>query len=212
MDDYFREFISAFFPGRPYASLIYSRSETGKRRPSGQVISAKFLERVLLAGQHLETIETPLSSPRVPPPSLRNRLDRASELHGTGHAARLWNSTVAMIGVGGTGSAAAHMLARAGVGDLILVDPDRLEASNLEQVHGSTPAHLEAPASLKVKVVVSSAIVCVRKHRSPCWRGTRRRSRGRTGWRMLTSSFVAPIASSRGWHSQNWRTATLSLY
>jgi molybdopterin/thiamine biosynthesis adenylyltransferase len=44
---------------------------------------------------------------------------------------RLAGSTVLVLGVGGFGSAVAELLARAGVGRLVLVDPDRVEASNL---------------------------------------------------------------------------------
>jgi len=54
---------------------------------------------------------------------------------------------VVVIGAGGTGSAAIEVLARAGVGHLIVVDPDTLEESNLERVHGSLPKHSKAHVS-----------------------------------------------------------------
>jgi tRNA A37 threonylcarbamoyladenosine dehydratase len=57
---------------------------------------------------------------------------------------RLRASTVAVIGAGGTGSAAIEILARAGVGQLIIVDPDHVESSNLERMHGSVPEHAGA--------------------------------------------------------------------
>jgi hypothetical protein len=43
---------------------------------------------------------------------------------------------VAVIGLGGTGSPVATLLARSGVGELVLIDGDRLEASNLNRVRG----------------------------------------------------------------------------
>jgi len=43
------------------------------------------------------------------------------------------------------------VLARAGVGRIILIDPDSFAASNLERVHGSEPNDIEA-ATLKVKI------------------------------------------------------------
>lgn len=43
----------------------------------------------------------------------------------------------AVIGVGGTGSPTATLLARAGIGELVLIDPDNLEASNLNRVRGA---------------------------------------------------------------------------
>ena len=44
---------------------------------------------------------------------------------------------VAVIGVGGTGSPTATLLARSGIGELILIDPDDLEQSNLNRVRGA---------------------------------------------------------------------------
>ncbi len=46
---------------------------------------------------------------------------------------RLAGSHVALVGVGATGAAAATLLARAGVGQLTLVDRDFVEASNLQR-------------------------------------------------------------------------------
>ena len=42
-----------------------------------------------------------------------------------------------MVGCSGTGSPAVHVLARAGVEEFVLIDPDGLARSNLERIHGS---------------------------------------------------------------------------
>lgn len=47
--------------------------------------------------------------------------------------ARLASATVAIIGCGGLGSNVAEMLARAGVGKLVLIDYDRVEKDNLNR-------------------------------------------------------------------------------
>ena len=44
---------------------------------------------------------------------------------------KLLKSSVAIVGVGGLGSVAAELLCRAGVGKLILIDPDSVHESNL---------------------------------------------------------------------------------
>ncbi len=51
--------------------------------------------------------------------------------------AKLSNSKVGIVGVGGTGSAVAEQLARLGVRDLVLIDPDDFEPTNLTRIHES---------------------------------------------------------------------------
>lgn len=47
------------------------------------------------------------------------------------------HSRVAIVGVGGTGSSVAEQLARLGVQDVLLVDPDDFESSNLTRMYGT---------------------------------------------------------------------------
>lgn len=64
------------------------------------------------------------------------RFDRAARLLGDDGIARLASSTVTVFGLGGVGSYAAEALARTGVGRLILVDFDRICATNVNrQLH-----------------------------------------------------------------------------
>jgi hypothetical protein len=49
---------------------------------------------------------------------------------------KLQSLRVVIVGAGGTGSSAATLLARAGVGELIIVDGDTLEDTNLNRVRG----------------------------------------------------------------------------
>jgi tRNA threonylcarbamoyladenosine dehydratase len=64
------------------------------------------------------------------------RFDRAARLFSEGGLARLAQSRVVIIGVGGVGSFAAEALARSGVGTLCLVDFDRVCITNTNrQLH-----------------------------------------------------------------------------
>src|ERR1700680_907245 len=65
--------------------------------------------------------------------------------------ALLRDATVAVIGLGGVGSIANELLARLGVGRLILVDPDVIEPSNFSRVVGAKATDVSAK-ELKVKV------------------------------------------------------------
>lgn len=75
--------------------------------------------------------------------------DRQARFFGDRGQAILRQQRVGIIGLGGIGSLVSEYLARLGVGELILVDPDKIEPSNLPRVVGSTRrdamAFLQAP-------------------------------------------------------------------
>lgn len=138
MDAYYASYFETFAPNRPYISLILAEM--------GDVITLG--GRAFWQGQWSQIRRVAVDG--IPVHAWYGRsdgrdstsLDRRQRLvaaFGIDSAQKLRRSTVAVIGVGGTGSAAVEVLARAGVGRLILVDPDRLDASNLERVHGSVP-------------------------------------------------------------------------
>lgn len=64
--------------------------------------------------------------------------DRQARLFGSRGQAVLARQKVAVVGLGGAGSLIAQMLAHLGVGEMVLVDPDRIEPTNLSRVVGSS--------------------------------------------------------------------------
>ena len=58
---------------------------------------------------------------------------------------KLQESSVAIVGVGGVGSAAAYYLARSGVGHLKLIDQDIVETTNLQRLHSASMNDLYHP-------------------------------------------------------------------
>ena len=70
---------------------------------------------------------------------MENFYDRTERLLGADAVAKLARAHVVVLGVGGVGSWAAEALARAGIGELTLVDFDRIAPSNLNRpVHALT--------------------------------------------------------------------------
>jgi hypothetical protein len=61
---------------------------------------------------------------------------RQSAVFGKPFVNTLQSLRIGVVGLGGTGSPTATLLARSGVGELILIDPDQLEESNLNRVRG----------------------------------------------------------------------------
>jgi molybdopterin/thiamine biosynthesis adenylyltransferase len=63
--------------------------------------------------------------------------DRQARIFGDRGQAILAGSKVAVVGLGGIGSLISEYLARLGVGELLLIDPDRLDPTNLPRVVGA---------------------------------------------------------------------------
>lgn len=78
-------------------------------------------------------------------------LDRQVLAFGEEGQRRLQDVRVGVVGCGGTGSAVVQMLAHLGVQDLVLVDPDVVELTNLNRLVGATRADARR-SRLKVRV------------------------------------------------------------
>lgn len=83
-----------------------------------------------------------------------DRHNRQVPLLGSGAQAALANSTVVIVGLGGLGSFVALECAHLGIGNLILIDRDTVELSNLNRLLGATEADVDRP-----KVEVFEALV-----------------------------------------------------
>ena len=78
--------------------------------------------------------------------------ERHAQLFGPGTTSLLRRLRIAVVGCSGTGSPVIEQLVRLGVGELVLVDPDRVEARNLNRILGAT-AEDAARKRLKVEVI-----------------------------------------------------------
>lgn len=146
MDGYFANELASFSGGRPYCSLIFERGDrglsfSGRIYDRGQwlpVISMISVGdtvrrwRSQLMPAELSVVESSIESPTA----------RLQSLLGAPSARRLRDSTIGVVGNSGTGSPAILVLARAGVGNFVVVDPQRLSPSNLERLQGSQWQHL----------------------------------------------------------------------
>jgi molybdopterin/thiamine biosynthesis adenylyltransferase len=163
MDGYYGSYFEDFAPRRPYVSLIFSRIDdelalSGRVRWRGEWLQVgrfaieRTPTRAWVGGYRPTEVE-----------NARERTARLNAAFGEQAASRLRRSTVAVIGAGGTGSAALEILARAGVGRIIIADPDYMDESNLERVHGSLPEHAvrrESKASIARAHVMSIDPTC----------------------------------------------------
>lgn len=82
--------------------------------------------------------------------------DRQIRMFGQSGQIELTRARVAVIGLGGIGSLVCEYLARLGVGEILAVDPDYLETSNLSRVVGATRMDVSCGRS-KVEIAVRHA-------------------------------------------------------
>ena len=161
MDGYFAREFRAFSGGVPYCSIILQRSAktgltfTGRVFDKGEWLT---VETLLSVGDRIQRFQSEFgldfeNDSSLPEESTTARLE---SMMGTKSALRLKGANIGIIGSSGTGSPAAHVLARANVGGFVLVDPERLAPSNHERLHGSVRSDVDRqPAPYKVEIVRS---------------------------------------------------------
>ena len=131
-----------------YASTVFSHNN-GRLRFTGHVESEdgrEDISRVWVTGRRFALTPNWLHEPRAVPA----QFDRNVRAFGGEIQLVLGDLRVAVVGVGGTGSAVAEQLVRLGVRSFQLFDPDTLSESNVARVYGAFPDIVGRP---KVDVV-----------------------------------------------------------
>ena len=118
---------------RGFASLVYHDSVvSGAAWTSAGRIP---VQHIAVVADHLRFVDT-VGAVAVDDA----RYDRHLHLWSAEGQAALGRLRVVIVGAGGTGSATAVELVRSGVRNLVIVDPDALELTNVTRVYGSTMA------------------------------------------------------------------------
>lgn len=119
--------------GRPAGALVLARNAV-----AGDIWlpdrSRVELASTRVVGRPLRT----LYPAPPPPPNTDPAYDRQARIFGDRGQAILGAQKVGVIGAGGAGSLLVEYLTRLGVGNLVVVDPERIELSNLPRVVGSS--------------------------------------------------------------------------
>lgn len=138
-----REFVDRRLPGRLHAAVV-----VGTERPWARVLGSEVPLDVDVVGHSVtrwEAMQTSLGDADSAP-----MYDRQRRALGAGAQERLRSLRIAVVGLGGTGSLVAQQLAHLGVRDLLLVDPDVIESSNLNRVVGAEPDDASFAAKVEV--------------------------------------------------------------
>jgi proteasome lid subunit RPN8/RPN11 len=162
MDGYFSKEISAYGHGIPYSSLILQQGSDGTLTFSGRVFDRGewfelrwLIEVGFAVNRYLsETVSVPVHLIPKESDEEESVTARLASVFGKRAERRLQFSIIGLIGCSGTGSPAAETFGRAGVGEFVLVDPQRFSKSNLERLHGSVAGDSVAePPPYKVEIL-----------------------------------------------------------
>jgi molybdopterin/thiamine biosynthesis adenylyltransferase len=93
---------------------------------------------VIAIGTHRDVI----FDPNIPAASTDEMFDRQVRAFGAAGQDKLQRLRIAIVGLGGTGSLIAQQLVHLGVRNFILVDPDTIEATNLNRVANALPSDI----------------------------------------------------------------------
>lgn len=120
--------------GGPVGALVFSEDAV-----AGDIwtpgIERRSIDHAVVVGENVRVL-----SPGAPPSAdaVSEMYDRHVRLFGDLGQQRLGRLKVGVVGAGGGGSLLVQMLARLGIGHLVVVDFDRVEPSNLPRIVGAT--------------------------------------------------------------------------
>lgn len=126
--------------GTPIASLLFTADEVTGRVWMPADRAPKQLDEIIVIGHSIKRIRIKTTKRNEAMKEDLELFDRQVRAFGTEGQKLISGTKVGIVGVGGTGSPVAEQLARLGVEDIVLVDPDVFSPTNLTRVYGTTYA------------------------------------------------------------------------
>lgn len=127
----------ALMRGRPAGALVLASNAAAGDLFTSTRSRLVLSQAVVVGGNRYALTPSPVTGTRHEP-----RFERQSRLFGDRGQEILGALRVGVIGVGGVGSLLVEYLARLGVGNLVIADPERLDETNLPRVVGADEADL----------------------------------------------------------------------
>lgn len=137
------EYVTGLLAGRVYGAGVYAagRVHVEYWQPTSDGLWHDTFRSVTVLGDHLQLLN-------AAPAHRRGRLDRQTALLGDAGSDTLARLRVAVVGAGGTGSHAGPGLVHLGVSDLLVLDDDHVENTNLNRLVTAGHADIGAPKNL----------------------------------------------------------------
>jgi len=128
-----KKLFDQILPGKPFISILI-----GSNLIKGRIWSSnkpKDLNQINVIGENIWKIE--IGGSDVQMNFVQNIFDRQISAFGSKGQHFIQNIKVGIVGVGGTGSIVSEQLVRLGVNDLVLIDHDTIEPSNITRMYGT---------------------------------------------------------------------------
>lgn len=136
-------------PKGNHGAMVFGTGSVAARVwPKGQRESQP-VDLIKVIGEEIEKI-CPTNAAKSASSTLRETHHRQILAFGEAPQRRILETTVGIVGLGGTGSQVFQQLVRLGVSKLIIIDDDVIEESNLSRIVGSRPSDVGKP---KVEVM-----------------------------------------------------------
>lgn len=117
--------------GMPVGALVFGRRSLQIDLWWSKTERSKLKHCTVVSSRVQRLYSSPVQTPKT---AYRPSIDRQVRFLGEAGQAQLASLKVAIVGLGGVGSMVAQDMARLGVGELLLIDSDKLEESNLSRV------------------------------------------------------------------------------
>jgi molybdopterin/thiamine biosynthesis adenylyltransferase len=138
-------YISEKIPEIHCGSMVFSQNDFKARIYNKENQTLVSANEIKIIGQKIQKITNTVEEPDY------ETFDRQILLFGKEGQRELRKTSVAIIGGGGTGSFVSMMLTRLGVEEIINIDPDNVEISNLNRLIGATPKDINHPKAEVLK-------------------------------------------------------------
>lgn len=128
--------------GSPYAAAVWAQGAIHADwwRPADAGLERRPFRTVTVLGEHLRVLNAP--------PATGERFNRQIPLLGPEAQATIAALRVALVGAGGTGSHMALALAYLGFRDVVILDDDVVETTNLNRLVTADEADLQSPKTV----------------------------------------------------------------
>ncbi len=156
----FKEFVPyalGVLPNRPYAALVLTKKYLVEGLMWEKLENPESISRIKIIGKNFRKILTSSGKKVLSTSSIEEKIfSRQILAFGKQGQEEIGSVKVAIVGLGGIGSHIAQQLAYLGVQDLVIVDPDLVEETNLNRLVGATKNDVGKPKTEIIARMISN--------------------------------------------------------